>query len=195
MARMEMMDHIVAHSIQVRRVADFLAERLGRAGVSLDTGIISRAALLHDITKTRSFSTGERHAQSGGEWLAGEGYPEVGDIVRQHVVLDTYPPVRPHEAVVVNYADKRVLHDEVVGLPERREYILEKYGETEEIRERIRYFWMRTREMEQWLFSRFDFPPGSLPEKLGPCDMEGEMQPFYAARDRMAGSRPSRDSA
>ena len=57
---------------------------------TLNRDLIRAAALLHDITKTRSFVTSENHALTGGQFLSDLGYPEVGDLVRQHVRLDEY---------------------------------------------------------------------------------------------------------
>jgi len=92
--------------------------------------MIRAAALLHDITKTRSFQTLEDHAETGARLVADLGYPEVGRIIGQHVRLESYPPARtPSEAEIVNYADKRVLHDRIVSLDERMGYILKKYGD------------------------------------------------------------------
>ena len=69
----------------------------------------------------------ENHARTGAQFLSDRGYPEVGHIVRQHVVLDEYfASEELTEAEIVNYADKRVLHDQVVSLKERKYYILEK---------------------------------------------------------------------
>ena len=66
---MGMMDHIVDHSEQVCRVAVCLAETLNRGGIGLNLELIRASALLHDITKTRSFSTNENHAETGGRFL------------------------------------------------------------------------------------------------------------------------------
>ena len=115
MCEMEMMDHIVAHSMQVCRVATYLTDHLIGRHTHLNAGLIRSAALLHDITKTRSFVTGEDHAATGGQFLTDRGYPEVGDLVRQHVVLDIYGATKtPVDADILNYADKRVLHDDIV---------------------------------------------------------------------------------
>ena len=135
MCEMEMMDHIVVHSMQVCRVATVLTENLTHAGIRLNFDLIRAAALLHDITKTRSFKTQENHAQTGGQYLTELGYAEVGSLVRQHVRLDAYPTVVSiSEAEIINYADKRVLHEKVVSLDKRLEYILEKYAKIPEHR-------------------------------------------------------------
>ncbi len=158
---MEMMDHIIDHSIMVKNVADCLCTQLKPIYPELNTRLVQVSALLHDITKTQSFTTGERHDESGGRLLKSLGFPEVGDIIRQHVVLDHYnneqEPVT--EVEIVNYADKRVLHHGVVPLHERLEYILENYGKTEAFRKRIKKMWVNTEGLEKKLFKHLDIPP------------------------------------
>jgi len=51
-----MLENIIAHSRQVCRVSLWIADHRKTNG--LDRDLIRAAALLHDITKTRSFSTG-----------------------------------------------------------------------------------------------------------------------------------------
>jgi putative nucleotidyltransferase with HDIG domain len=158
-----MLEHIVAHSLQVSRVALLLTDSLNAEGAGLDRPLIRSAALLHDITKTRSLETGERHSETGSDFLSERGYPEVADIVRQHVRLDAYSKdgsATPAE--VVNYADKRVLHDRVAPLDERLGYILERYGGDPQARERILRIWDLTRALEAKLF---------LPLSLSPADI------------------------
>ena len=71
---MGMMDHIVDHSEQVCRVAVCLAENLSQQGIDLNLELIRASALLHDITKTRSFRTRENHAETGGKFLQERGF-------------------------------------------------------------------------------------------------------------------------
>ena len=160
---MGMMDHIVVHSLQVCRVATFLTRQLIEHDYRLNFELIQSAALLHDITKTRSFKTREDHAQTGGEYLADCGYPEIGELIRQHVKLDSYSAVGTVSNVeVLNYSDKRVLHDEIVILDRRLDYILERYAETETHRQRIYLLWQKTREMENKIFKDLSFAPDDL---------------------------------
>ncbi len=86
--KMGMMDHIVDHSIMVGNVTLCLCSHVRQTSPSLNVELATAAALLHDITKTRSFETGERHSDTGGDLLVTLGYPEVGNIIRQHVILD-----------------------------------------------------------------------------------------------------------
>ena len=171
MCEMKMMDHIVRHSLQVCRVATYLAQNLNVQVSRFNYDLIRAAALLHDITKTRSFKTEENHAVTGGQFIAGQGYPEVGDLIRQHVRLDAYPdPVTLGEAEIINYADKRVLHDRIVGLDKRLEYILEKYGKLPGHQEKIRWLWEKTLELEVKIFDGLSFDPEDLNRLLNSGD-------------------------
>ena len=171
MCEMEMMDHIVVHSMQVCRVATVLAENLAPAGIQLNLDLIRASALLHDITKTRSFETKENHAETGGHYLAELGYAEVGSLVRQHVRLDDYPQkVSLNEAVILNYADKRVLHENVVSLGKRLDYILEKYTKVPEDRQRVYLLWEKTRDIEDEIFAALSFFPDDLTDLINTED-------------------------
>jgi putative nucleotidyltransferase with HDIG domain len=163
MREMEMMDHIVAHSHRVCQVALHLAERLAERGLLLNHALVQSAALLHDITKTRSFQTGENHARTGETFLVSRGYPEVGAIVGQHVRLRrTGTPERLGEAEIVNYADKRVLHERIVSLDERMTYILDRYASTADHRRRLHRLWKETLRLEERIFQPLAVTPGNL---------------------------------
>jgi uncharacterized protein len=138
MAEYCMLPNIIAHSRQVMRVSLAITDNL-KDGVSINRNLVIAAALLHDITKTRSLKTQEHHDQSGGELLRELGFPRVGEIVRQHVILlDFNPREKLAEREIVNYADKRVMHDRIVSLAQRVEDLIQRYGTTEEIKNRIR---------------------------------------------------------
>jgi putative nucleotidyltransferase with HDIG domain len=161
MAETGTLENMVAHSLQVQRVSLFIADHLETR--NLNRKLLSAGALLHDITKTRSLVTKEDHARTGEALLAEKGYPEVGRIVGQHVFLDSYLFGRaPTEAEVVNYADKRVLHDSIATLTERMEYIVERYGASPERRDLIKLLWDRSLELELRLFKLLSFAPEDL---------------------------------
>ena len=163
MSEMKMMDQIVVHSMQVCRVATYLTDYLVGQHTRLNAGMIRSAALLHDITKTRSFNTGEDHALTGSQFLADRGYLEVGDLVRQHVVMDAYRTGKTlREVEIINYADKRVLHDKIVSLDKRLEYILERYAQKPGDRERIDLLWQKTKRLEDRIFNDLPFAPENL---------------------------------
>ena len=178
---MHMMENIVRHSLQVCRVAELLVQQLGENGRTLNRDLVQAAALLHDITKTRSLTTGEKHSESGCDLLVDRGYTEVGDIVRQHVKLDTYfESDTPSEAEIVNYADKRVLHDRIVSLDERMAYILERYGVTPEYRARLRWLWEISNLQEKRIFAEMPFSPAGLEKHMEKVDLSVELQKVLA---------------
>ena len=134
MAKYCMLPNIIEHSLQVMRVSLVITDNL-KDGVYVNRNMVIAAALLHDITKTRSLETRERHDQSGGELLQELGFASVGEIVKQHVILlDFNPQERLEEREIINYADKRVMHDKIVSLAERVEDLIKRYGTNEEIK-------------------------------------------------------------
>jgi uncharacterized protein len=160
---MDMMDHIVAHSFHVSRTATFLVDVLADQGIALDRNLVKVSAMLHDITKTRSLMTHEDHALTGALLLEDLGYPEVGNIIRQHVRLDKYCTSQtPVEAEVVNYADKRVLHDQVVTLQERKSYILKRYGNEANKQIYINELFDSTIMLEEKLFGYLPISPDRI---------------------------------
>ena len=160
---MEMMGHIVDHSVMVSNVTKFPCYRLKKTAPKLDIRLATHAALLHDITKTRSFNTHELHSETGGELLTRLGYPEVGDIIRQHVLLDSYESDSPiSEDEIVNYSDKRVLHDRVVSLKKRLDYIHKRYGENKKFKKKITLMQEKTLILEAKLFEHLDMEPDEL---------------------------------
>jgi len=169
LCEMETMEHIVAHSLQVCRVATFLVDNLTARNAKLNRDLVQASALLHDITKTRSFKTKESHDSTGAQLLAGLGYHDVGSIVGQHVRLnENFISNSLGEAEIVNYADKRVLHDKVVSLEERMNDILVRYVKTPEQQVRVRLFWKKLKQLEGRIFYYLPFSPGELGSFLEP---------------------------
>ena len=146
-----MLGNIRAHSEMVTRVALAVTDWLHDSGLTLNRRAVETGALAHDIAKTPCLVTNKLHALEGDRIVSGLGYPELGRLVRLHVYLpDGYPL---DECMVVNYADKRVKHDRIVGLAERWSYIFERYSQGDP--ERIaRLEWGRDRSyaMEKLIF-------------------------------------------
>jgi len=169
MAEMAMLDNIVAHSLQVCRVAAVLVDGLNACGHALDRRLVRAAALLHDITKTRSLKTSENHARTGARYLREKGYPEVGDIVGQHVILPDFKAGGdPCEAEVVNYADKRVMHDRVVSLEVRMADLIKRYDGAGSLVRRLDRMQRQAQAIEAKLFTGLPFPGIRIAENLDP---------------------------
>jgi len=179
---MNMLEHIAVHSLQVSRVAALLASGLRKRGNGLNEKLVQASALLHDITKARSFKTGELHSDTGCRYLTDRGYPEVGDIVRQHVRLDVYfESDSPTEAEIVNYADKRVLHDKIVPLQERMEYILQRYGSSPDSRSRLERLWHKSKLQETRIFVDLPFAPSRIEDYMAAMDVDVELNKIFGS--------------
>ena len=129
MERYGMLENIVAHSLEVTKVALFLSLELNKKGQKIDLPLVEAASLLHDIAKTACLKTKEDHTESGYRLLKEIGYERVGEIVAQHVWLKRVGEASSvSEEEVVNYADKRVRHDQIVSLEERFKDLKARYG-------------------------------------------------------------------
>jgi uncharacterized protein len=164
MASHRMLPNIREHSVRVRDVALMVGEHLSAAGVLLDLGLLEAGALLHDIAKTATLHNGAEHARLGAQWLSDLGYPAVAEIVREHVWLSRSPsePGPLREVEIVNYADKRVLHDLVVTLPQRFDDLRRRYGRTPEIIQRITSNAKRSLILEHKIFAGLTMTPDDI---------------------------------
>ncbi|MBF0530275.1 MAG: HDIG domain-containing protein [Deltaproteobacteria bacterium] len=155
--------HVIRHSWTVCGVALYLARRFCELGLELNLELIRAAALLHDITKQFSFNRPLDHALTGAKLLKKIGYPQIGSIVRQHVRISVArPPGRISEVEIVNYADKRVLEDQITTLDKRLEYILKRYGRTSEGQELIKENMAMISSLEIEIFSFLASNPSDL---------------------------------
>ena len=173
MGQYGMLENIIHHSLEVARVALFLSAELNKKGQDIDLGLVEAASLLHDLAKTECLKTKEDHAQAGSQLLEAMGYEKVGDVVAQHIWLHPEgDPSTVSEVEIVNYADKRVMHDVVVSLDERFEYLQKTYGKSPEAVKGLCKMREDTFKLEERLFLHFDFGPDDLINLLdgGPKD-------------------------
>ena len=128
MAEQGMKPNIMEHSQKVAYVARNILGFL-KSDNPVDGSLVAAGALLHDIAKTRCLETHERHDVVGGEMVTALGYPQLAVIVREHVNIESFTPdglLTPQE--IVCYADKRVMHTEIVSLVGRKIDIFARYG-------------------------------------------------------------------
>ena len=131
LARHEMPEHILRHSLMVTEVAVAISARLNRNSCRLDLRLVEAAALLHDIGKKAGLETGENHAELGARILDGIVAAPVARIVAEHIYMDGSQTEGPlTESLIVNYSDKRVKHDRVVTIPERFEDLIVRYAKS-----------------------------------------------------------------
>jgi putative nucleotidyltransferase with HDIG domain len=174
MNQYHMLSNIRRHSIVVARLADQLISELHgtcteKTAIVPDRNLVIAGALLHDIAKTKCLDGSCNHATVGAAICRDLGYPEVAQIVEEHVILKQHDPLRYKKGIflaqeIVYYADKRVLHDKIVSLDQRLEYILDHYGQNDLKRHTIiQANFSRCVELEFFLFQCLDLTP----EKLG----------------------------
>jgi putative nucleotidyltransferase with HDIG domain len=124
-----MLENIIAHSLEVAKVALFISTELNKRGQRISLNLVEAASLLHDLTKTECLKTKEDHAKTCSHLLKEIGYERVGEVVGQHIWLRTEgDPLSISEEEIVNYADKRVMHDHIVSLEERFNDLKDRYG-------------------------------------------------------------------
>jgi len=180
----QMLTNIRHHSLVVAQVADVLFSGLedGTQVTSrLNRQLVITGALLHDIAKTPCLEEGCDHAALGGQICEEHGYPEVGAIVREHVILKDHDPARYrnglfNEKEIVYYADKRVRHDEIVSLEDRLLYILDHYARDDQhLQKLIRENFKRCLLLENALFAVLPFKAEELEQRVRfPLPPEGK---------------------
>jgi len=139
--------HIVKHSLAVAKLAVFLAQKLKEKGITIDVNLVDKACLLHDIVRICDFKELDFNrfeqpvtAEDKAEWqqlrakyegipheyaaydILKEKYPALALTIKKHryiAVLDEEEKPNTWEEKLVYYADKRVMHDNIVTLKER----------------------------------------------------------------------------
>lgn len=157
-----MLENIRAHSLMVARVAAVIHN--GLTASSLPAGhlpskkLVLAGALLHDIAKTPCLNNRCEHARQGNAICLELGFPDVAEVVLEHVLLGDFSPSRYSQGLflakeLVYYADKRVRHDEIVSLQERLDYILDNYGNNDPKRHTlIKANFSKCQQLEKSLF-------------------------------------------
>ena len=184
-----MLDNIAAHSIRVCQVASLLTDSLNGNGYNLDPHLIRAAALLHDITKTRSLKRLERHDKTGADYLRDQGYLSVADVVGQHVKLDGFQAEgEPTAAEIVNYADKRVKHDKVVSLEDRMADLMKRYNGSSGLGSWLDIMCKEARAIEVKLFALLPFSAAELIDHLDPEDFFEALEAYRKRNSNHTGS-------
>jgi putative nucleotidyltransferase with HDIG domain len=158
-----MLENIIAHSLEVAKVALFISRELNKKEQRIDLDLVKAASLLHDLTKTECLKTKEDHAKTGSQILKGMGYTRVGEVVAQHIWLEKGgDPAIVSEEVIVNYADKRVMHERIVSLEERFNDLKERYGRDQRALEFLERMEKETYEIENKIFLILQIDPNEL---------------------------------
>lgn len=135
--------NVIQHCKVVANLAFKIAKNLKENGVNINPQLVKKSALLHDLLRAIDFDpkkeTGERkkiqarlkkqfpklnHEQAGSALISSLGYDQLGHVILEHsfniVINPKFLPLT-NEGKILNYADKRVLHKDIVSLKERFE--------------------------------------------------------------------------
>ena len=155
-----MWPNIREHSMVVSCVAEQLWENLATKipeNSLPPKKLIIAGGLLHDIAKTICLKENCDHAQVGAQICEDHGFSDLAEIVREHVLLNSFKKEEYQQGIfqakeLIYYADKRVMHDRVVSLQKRLEYILHRYGGDNPLRhEVINNNFRKCQELEDYL--------------------------------------------
>jgi len=155
--------HIIRHSETVEKLAVFLAKKFNEKGIKVDTELVSRVALLHDIDKLQTLKSGFKHLHGklSKEILEKEGFPLLGKMVSRHLLENILEekPFENWEEKLVFYSDKRVNHDQIVSLNKRFDYLFERYGGEKKVFDKIAKCKPKAKQLEEEIFSNLDITP------------------------------------
>jgi putative nucleotidyltransferase with HDIG domain len=126
LAALGIMSPICRHGYAVAAIAEALTKRLNAQGIIIDPNLVRAASLLHDIAKGQP-----AHAEIGAAIVTKLGFPEVANIIGQHMDID-FDGGSPREAAIVFLADKLVQEDHRVPLEERFRPAFERFRDQPE---------------------------------------------------------------
>ena len=144
-----MPDSILRHTKKVTKISVIIAEKLAKKGVGINTKLVEKAALLHDLFKICDFDDSMynqvvnelisknilkkvpekklNHAKLAGIYFT-EQYPKMAEVIAKHNYMAITRGFETWEEKVLYYADKRVMHDKIVSLKRRLAELHVRYG-------------------------------------------------------------------
>lgn len=147
--------HVLNHIEKVTSVADKVANNLIKNWVLVDKDLVHSGAMLHDFIRYIDFNwwlqrekipykcsdddfefwkkmekkyKGIHHAIVANEILCSKWYPELWSVVMAHKSRQIFEWFNTIEEKIVYYADKRVVHDEIVSIKHRIEDWKKRYS-------------------------------------------------------------------
>ncbi len=182
-------EHIVEHVKGVNKVAVLIANEVGEKGIDVNVELVDRASLLHDMLRLvcltpkqwdifspkldakslefwenmREKYNNESHEEAIYLELK-EKYPEIAEVLRTHgyKIMENPEELKTWEQKIVNYADKRVMHDVVVSLAERFEEGHKRNEENEEGGIDTDKIDSNCFELEKQMFKNLDITPEEI---------------------------------
>lgn len=158
-------DNIRRHCALVGKIAGFLARMLREAGEDVNVELAEAGGQLHDLDKLMTLKT-DKHGLVTKEILTRKGFPEVAHVAEMHRFIHCInDDLDSWETKIVNYADKRVKHDELVSVKERAEDLLSRYPEFAASKEQQKGV-KTVYKLEKEIFSKIGLKPEELDDMI-----------------------------
>jgi putative hydrolase of the HAD superfamily len=135
-AEWDLPENVRRHVTQVAMSAYRLAVWMRRAGVEVDPILTHRAGLVHDLDKIKTLHEPGRHGQVSADFLIAQGYSELAEIVRNHLLgifLFENLANLSWETKLVNFCDKLVEGDKIVSITERFTALKQRYPQSRKL--------------------------------------------------------------
>ncbi len=145
-------ENIMRHTRAVNKLCMDLGERLKARGEDINLELLDRASLLHDLDKFMTLREDYKmHGREACRILRERGYSGLAEIVRKHRIFIILRPgeLKTWEEKLVYYADKRVVHDRVVPVREKMEYLIKAYNIRGRDLEKLRKCERKTLKLEK----------------------------------------------
>lgn len=158
----------LSHIAGVHYVAMHVAKQLKDAGVPISVGLVSGAAIGHDIGKfgckqSEMKRMAHLHYYYTGQWFEEKNMPTIAHIAVNHSTWDLELENLPLESLVLIYADFRVRREEcdapkekmgIFSLKDSFHIILSKLENVDEAKEqRYRYVYAKLKDFEDYMES------------------------------------------
>jgi len=184
-------ENIVRHCKKVSEVACFIATLLQEKGIEVDIESLKYAGLLHDIMRILDFNeseyidlcktgsdeeikvwneirkkyVGKRHTEGAYDLFHELGEEKIALMIRKHcygaIVNPEMQPFTIEEKLLL-YADKRVLHDNVVSLKERFADGIKRHNPNMEKMDFEMKIQKASYSLEQEIFNKLDIDPEDI---------------------------------
>lgn len=126
-------EHVKRHCLAVTNTALAIGKALNDTGLNLDLKLLYCAGMTHDTARVLP-----DHGVVIANRLDELDYHEIADIVRVHMRYKGFDDLtKINETDILCLADCTVKEDSYVGIEERIEYLINKHGSTDQIRERF----------------------------------------------------------
>jgi len=152
--------HIIGHCKQVEHVARKIANAYEKKGIALDVENLKYACLLHDILKMEP-----DHHIVAYKMLMSINEPVIAMMIKKHSfdgIVDVNNQPFTLEEKIMTYADKRVLHENIVSMKRRFEDGKIRYNPNNKNPELEQKIYNAYFQLEKELFASLDIRPEDI---------------------------------